>query len=247
MQIDRRNPLPLYFQLEAIIMELIETGELKPHEPIYTEGELMQRYGLSRTTVRQAVADLVKEGYLYRRRGKGTFVSRPKERHALERLTSFSEDMRARGMTPGARVLELEIIEASERISDPLEVEKGSSVWKIARLRLADGEPMCIQTSYIPTGLVDTIEMADLEGEGSLYELLERRFQLPLRESDEALEAVLAWPEESQLLGIKHGAPLLLRTRTTFLADGRPVELVTTLYRADRYQCVFHATRDPRP
>ena len=244
MEIDRRNPLPLYCQLEVILTELIQVGELKPHDPIPTEGELMQRYGLSRTTVRQAAGNLVKEGYLYRQRGKGTFVSRPKQRHGLAKLTSFSEDMRSRGMAPSSKVLELEVVRVPEHVSGCLEIGKGTLVWKIARLRFADGEPMCIQTSHIPTQLVSTIEIADVDGEGSLYELLESKYHLSLREADETLDAALAWPEEARLLGIQHGAPIMVRNRTTFLADGRPVEYVTTLYRADRYLCMFHTYRD---
>ncbi|MFH1926860.1 MAG: GntR family transcriptional regulator [Chloroflexota bacterium] len=244
MEIDRRNPLPLYSQLEAIILEMMQSGELKPHEPIPTESELVQRYGLSRTTVRQAVGNLVKGGYLYRKRGKGTFVSRPKQQHGLEKLTSFSEDMRSRGMKPSSEVLKLEIVKASGHTTERLEIAEGTPVWKIARLRFADGEPMCIQTSYIPTGLVRDIEIADVDGEGSLYELLENKYHLSLREADETLDAALAWPEEARLLGIQRGAPLMVRKRITFLADGRPVEFVTTYYRADRYRCMFHTYRD---
>lgn len=246
MEVNRRNPLPLYCQLETILMEMIQSGDLNPLDPIPTENELIQRYGLSRTTVRQAIGNLVKEGYLYRQRGKGTFVSRPKQQHGLGKLTSFSEDMRSRGMAPSSKILELKIVKAPEHASGGLEIGKGTLVWKIARLRFADGEPMCIQTSYIHTGLVSTIEIGDVDvdGVGSLYELLENKYHLSLREADETLDAALAWPEEARLLGIQHGAPLMVRNRTTFLANGRPVEFVTTLYRADRYQCKFHTYRD---
>ncbi len=244
MGIDRRSPLPLYSQLEAILTQSIDEGELKPHDRIPTETELMQHHGLSRTTVRKAVSSLVREGYLYRQIGKGTFVSRPKQRHGLEKLTSFSEDMRSRGMVPSSQVLELETTKAAGSVARRLETDKDDLVWKIVRLRFANGEPMCIQTSYVPTALVSTIRAADVAGERSLYELLETEYHLRLRESEETLDADFAWPEEAQLLGVQEGSPLMVRDRTTYLADGRPMEHVKTLYRADRYQYTFHTYRD---
>lgn len=243
MGINRREPVPLYYQLKEVLLSKIERGELNPNMPIPSEKQLMEAYGLSRTTVRQAISELVAEGYLHRQRGKGTFVSRPKVQHGLRKLTSFSEDMRSRGLQPGSHVLEMRSEVPPKRIATSLELKEGEQALKIVRLRLANGEPMGIQTSYVPLWTGIKIAPEDLEGEGSLYALLETRFNILLGEADETLEATVANETEAQLLGVKKGSPLLLRERTTFSLDGKPIEFVKALYRADRYRYLVHLTR----
>jgi len=243
LEINRHNRIPLYYQLKAIILEEIESGELRPNDPIPSEKELIRQYGLSRTTVRQAISELVREGYIYRRRGKGTFVSRPKMQHGLRKLTSFSEDMRSRGLLPGARVLEFGRVRPPQKIAACLELAEDDEVYRILRLRLADGEPVGLQESYVHVGGDRVITQADVEGEGSLYDLLESRFHILLGEADESVEATVADAREADLLEVKKGAPLLLRERVTYEVAGRPVEFVKTLYRADRYKYLVHITR----
>ena len=241
--INRRDRVPLYCQLKAIILERIENEELRPNDPIPPEKDLMRQYGLSRTTVRQAISELVREGYIYRSRGKGTFVSRPKMQHGLRTLTSFSEDMRSRGFKPSSHVLEFERVKPSTKMASRLELTEDDEVYKIVRLRLADGEPVGLQASYVPASEDWVITRADVEGEGSLYELLESRFAIQLDEADETVEAALANAREAELLEVEKGAPLLLRERITFTIRGRPVEFVKTLYRADRYKYLVHISR----
>ena len=244
MQTDRHSPIPLHAQLEAILYGLIESGELKPLDAIPSEFELMKKYNISRDTVRHAIASLVKEGFLFRKRGKGTFVSRPKERFGLVKLLGFNEEMRAKGLTPNTKVLELEIIEAPPQVAERLHVPQITKVWRISRLRLADDEPMCVQINYIPLDVIDQIEKNDLEGNGSLYDLLENHYQVDIAEADETVHAVLAWDEESRLLNIQHGAPLISRELVAYTVDGHPIEYMVTFYRADRYAFTFRSTRD---
>lgn len=243
-RLDRRSPVPLHAQLQAVLMQRISRGELKPHEAIPSEAELTQAYNLSRYTVRHAIATLIKEGYLYRVRGRGTFVSRPREHFDLVRLRSFTEEMRARGASPGTRVLGLEVIEPEGQVAIRLGLTSDMPAWRISRLRLADGEPMCIQTSHIPQPLAPSLSLDDLEGTSSLYELLETRFNLVVAEADELIEAVLAWDEEARLLGIQPGAPLVSREVTSYTKTGQPIEFSTTLYRADRYALAYRSSRD---
>lgn len=243
MGIDRRDRVPLYCQLKAIILERIESEELRPNDPIPSEKELIRQYGLSRTTVRQAISELVREGYIYRRRGKGTFVSRPKMQHGLRKLTSFSEDMRSRGFRPGARVLEFDRVRPPRKVAAYLELADDDEVYKVVRLRFADDEPVGLQESYVHVGRDRAITRADVEGEGSLYELLESRFNIQLNEADESVEATPANAREADLLEVKKGSPLLLRERITFAVGGRPVEFVKTIYRADRYKYRVHIIR----
>ncbi len=243
MGINRRDRVPLYCQLKDVILQEIENEELKPNDPIPSEKELIQRYGLSRTTVRQAISELVREGHIYRQRGKGTFVSRPKMQHGLRRLTSFSEDMRSRGFRPGARALEFDRVKPPRKVVSHLELAEDDEVYRILRLRLADGEPVGLQESYVQVGGDLVITQADVEGEGLLYELLESRFHILLGEADESVEATVANAREADLLDVKKGAPLLLRERVTYEVGGTPMEFVKTLYRADRYKYLVHIVR----
>jgi len=242
--INRHERVPLYCQLRSVILERIENGELKPNSPIPSETELVKQYGLSRTTVRQAINELVREGYIYRRKGKGTFVSRPKMQHGLRKLTSFSEDMLSRGLRPTSKVLEFGRVVPCSRVVSMLEMETGEEVYRIVRLRLADGEPVGLQESYVRVGPDQVITQEDIGGEASLYGLLESRFNLQLNEANESVEASLADPGEARLLGVRKGAPLLLRERVTYALEGEPVEFVRTLYRADRYKYLVHLARE---
>lgn len=244
MIINRHERVPLYCQLRSVILERIENGELKPNSPIPSETELVKQYGLSRTTVRQAINELVREGYIYRRKGKGTFVSRPKMQHGLRKLTSFSEDMLSRGLRPTSKVLEFGRVVPCSRVVSMLEMETGEEVYRIVRLRLADGEPVGLQESYVRVGPDQVITQEDIGGEASLYGLLESRFNLQLNEANESVEASLADPGEARLLGVRKGAPLLLRERVTYALEGEPVEFVRTLYRADRYKYLVHLARE---
>jgi GntR family transcriptional regulator len=242
--IDRHTRVPLYCQLRAVILERIENGEFKPNDPIPSEAELTRQYGLSRTTVRQAINELVREGHIYRLQGKGTFVSRPKMQHGLRKLTSFSEDMLSRGLRPASQVLEFGRVAPSSKVASMLEMPEGEEVYRIVRLRLADDEPVGLQESHVRVAHEQKIAREDISGEGSLYRLLESRFNMQVNEADESVEATLADAHEAELLQVRKGAPLLLRERITYVLGGKPVEFVKTLYRADRYRYLIHLTRD---
>src|SRR3954453_12034485 len=151
-KIDPTSPVPKYFQLREILLDLIEDDELPVDSSIPSERELCQRYGLSRMTVRQAVDHLVSEGRLYRVPGKGTFVARPKLDMPL-RLVSFTEDMQARGLTPGARELDRRTVPANPHLARVFGVPPGAGVHVVERLRTADGEPMAIERCHIPAGV----------------------------------------------------------------------------------------------
>src|SRR3954453_21586841 len=148
-KIDPTSPVPKYFQLREILLDLIEDDELPVDAPIPSERELCQRFGLSRMTVRQAVDHLVTEGRLYRVPARGTFVARPKIEMPL-RLVSFTEDMLSRGLRPGAVDLDRRTVLADARLAGLFRVEPGTAIHVIDRLRTADGEPMALERSHLP-------------------------------------------------------------------------------------------------
>lgn len=151
--INKNSPIPIYYQLGEQIKALIEKGELKPGDALPPEREFAEKYQISRMTVRQAFTQLVNEGYLYRMQGKGTFVAERKIEQLLQGVTSFSEDMKARGLEPSSELIRFEMQPAAASIAEQLSIDESDPVYEIERIRLADGVPMALETSYLPVKL----------------------------------------------------------------------------------------------
>ncbi|MEV0591264.1 GntR family transcriptional regulator [Nonomuraea cavernae] len=231
--IDPDSPVPKYFQLREILLDLIDSDELSIGAAIPSERELCQRFGLSRMTVRQAVDHLVSEGRLHRVPGKGTFVARPKIELSLQ-LTSFTDDMRARGMAPGSRDLDRRVVRASAHLAKELGIQPGEEVHFIERLRTADGEPLSIERAHIPVKLAPDLAEHDLSGR-SLYSLLESRYGLVMDAGELTIDGGIADPSDADLLKLPRGGAVLLLRRRSF-SGGVCAELGVSTYRADRYQ-----------
>ncbi|MBB6283283.1 phosphonate metabolism transcriptional regulator PhnF [Geobacillus subterraneus] len=239
--IDKQSPVPIYYQLEQYMKEKIEKGEWQPGEMIPSERELAETYHISRMTVRQAVNNLVNDGYLIRRRGKGTFVAAKKIEQPLKGLTSFSEDMRSRGMEPDTIVLGFETVPASGKLAQWLAVKEGDALYEIRRLRLADGSPMALETLYIPRALAPHLTREIVNG--SVYEFMEKEVGFAIGTAVQVIEASVARKLEAEHLQVKEGAPVLLLERRTYLDDGRPLEVVKSVYRGDRYKFIVEMER----
>ena len=214
--------------LEGVIAAL-QPGALLPSERL-----LAERYGVARATVTQAVEGLVSRGLVYRVHGSGTFVAEPKFRQPLT-LTSFTEDMRARGMTPGSVVRSQAVVPASEVVARHLALVPGSPVVHLERVRTADGEPMALERTHLPAQRLPGLESADLSG-ASLYELLERDWGVRVAEADQWASVVRLTGDEAALLQVDADQPALLFQRLTRDPGGTPVEYVRSLYRGDRYE-----------
>lgn len=234
MALDRNLSTPLYHQVRDLLLEEIQGGGISPGERIPSEAELEAKYEISRITVRQAIQSLVQEGLLYRQQGRGTFVARPRVRHSLNALTSFSRQMLDRGMSPSTKLLEVEIVAARGPVQESLAIPDGELVTKLRRLRLADREVMGIQTAYVPIRLCPNL--VDVIGDNvSLYDLVRDKYDLRPARATENYAAVLLEPYEARLLDQKQRQPALAAERITYLADNRALEYVVSILRADRY------------
>lgn len=239
--INKNSPIPIYYQLEELIKDSIEKGELRPGDSLPSEREYAEKYQISRMTVRQAFTQLVNEGYLHRLQGKGTFVSERKIEQPLQGLTSFTEDMRKRGMEPGSELLDLKIIPAPIQIATQLSIQEYDPVYEIKRIRLADQVPMALETTYISANLVKGITEEIVHQ--SLYAHIERQLVLKIDHATQVIESSIASQIEANYLNIHTGAPIMLIQRNTFLEDNTPVELVKSSYRADRYKFTIEMKR----
>ena len=232
--IDRSSKLPLYHQLYEILRDSILRGDWQPGDMIPPEPELIRRHSVSRTTVRQVLDMLVNDGLIYRQQGRGTFVAHPTVEQALVRIISFTEDMRQRGFNPGTQVLSAGLVPAPRDIAEKLEVEPGEELARLARLRLADGEPMSIEESY----LVHRFCPGVLEGDyasNPLREALDRDYGIRWARASQVIRAIPASKDMAQLLSIPSKSALLTIERVSYSQQSLPVEFLRIYYRGDRY------------
>ncbi len=225
------------------VLDLIEG--LGVGEAIPSERQLSADLGVSRLTLRAALDELAREGYVIRRRGSGTFVSEPKIAQELT-MTSFTEDMRRRGMQPGSRTLSLEVVPAGARLGRLLHVSPSEPIVVAKRLRLADHETMAIETLHVREALVPGLTQRDLE-ERSFYELLRDRFGIVIAGGMQTIEPTVTNEEESAALGVPLHSPAFLFERVTHSEGNEIVEFVHSIYRGDRYQLVTDLTALPSP
>src|SRR4051812_41534482 len=226
------------------VLELID--QLQVGQAIPSERRLSSDLGISRLTVRAALDDLVRDGYLERRHGAGTFVSEPKIAQQLT-LTSFSEDMRRRGMTAGSRTIELRETHAGAAVGRALRVSPDARVMLIRRLRLADGEPMALETLHVPADRVPGLTRELLE-DASFYELMEKHYGVVIESGMQSIEPTVTNEQESELLSVPLHSPAFLFERTSRTPEGETVEFVRSLYRGDRYRLVAELSqRRDRP
>ena len=221
------------------VLDLIE--QLAVGDAIPSERQLSSNLGVSRLTVRAALDDLVRDGLLVKRRGSGTFVSEPKIAQELT-MTSFTEDMRRRGMVPASRTLDLRVVPAGAHLGRLLKVSPSEPVVVITRLRLADRETMAIETLHVREALIPGLTAADIE-QRSFYELLEERYGITTASGTQMIEPTVTNEEESTALGVPLHSPAFLFERTTRTRSDEVVEYVRSIYRGDRYRLVTELHR----
>jgi len=239
MKLKREAPTPLYLQLKNALTADIDSGVYKPHERLMSERELGEKFKVSRMTVRQALTDMIREGVLYTRAGKGTYVKAPKIKQELQTLTGFSQDMSTRGSAASGRVLAANIIPASLTLAAIFAIPTNTELVQLSRLRLSDGVPLAIEDAYILHKVCPGILKFDFAIE-SLYNILSTKYSTRLVRAEQTIEAGLAAPQETELLQITPPAPVLRIERLSYNEQNILVEYVMSAYCGDRYK--FHTT-----
>lgn len=225
---------PLYDQLVDLLKEKIE-AELEPNTKLESERELSNRYGLSRTTVRLALQELEKMGYIYRRHGKGTYVSDlSKKAKNITSAYSFTEQMKALGKQPKTVILEFETIEANKYFASKLQVSIGEPLYKMKRLRLADDEPMMLERTYLPVKKFWNLTQKLLETK-PLYDLFSQDFQQVVHIAEEEFYASIVRNKDMSYLEIAEGSAVLNLVRTTYNINNEVIEYTLSVARADQF------------
>jgi len=225
--------VPKYYQVKSQILTLI--AGLGPGSPVPTERDLAERFDTSRTTVRQAIAELVVDGRLERTQGRGTFVAQPKLMQ-VRQLTSFSQDLQEEGWRPGSVVLSIDERPADAEVARHLQIPPGTPFHRVERLRTAGEEPIAHEIAHLP-GPLPRLD-SHLAALGSLYRTLREVYATEIAVVEDVVETALADPVEASLLGVDTGLPMLLVHRTGWAENGQIVEWTRSIFRGDRFRFV---------
>jgi len=230
---NRRNVLPLYYQIEQEILREIHSGRLNPGDQIPTETQLSQRFNVSRITARRAVENLTQQGVVYSRQGKGSFVAQSRIRD-ISGFRSFSEDIRAQGFEPGSKVVELIQMTGEEDVLNRLKLPTGETVFRLQRVRLADNEPVAYEIAYMPASIFPGLDRYDFN-ENSLYDVFRTEYKVFPTWADAELEATGAPAEVAIHLNIPVGEPVLMALRLTYTESFEVVEFARSVYYGHRF------------
>jgi GntR family transcriptional regulator len=236
-----QSPLPLYVQIRDSLRRQILDGSYEVHARLPSENEMMNTFGVSRITIRQALRDLHNEGLVFSAQGKGTFVSKPKAVQNVQRLEGFGEAMAAQGYEASARVLSIQQMKAPKAVVAALDLQPGDDVVEVKRVRYLNRSPVCIDDSYFPMDIGRKMFSLDLSGD--IFPLLENFFGIPLGGADIGLDATLADEEAQQYLNLKTGEAILRVERLTHDQNGRPIDFEYLCYRGDSYKYQFRIDR----
>lgn len=233
MLVDKKSPIPAYFQLKNIILKKIQSGEYAEGSLIPSERDLGETFSISRMTVRQALNQLVVEGVLNREKGRGTFVSRSKIEQ--RNIMSFSDTVKTKGLVPSTRVLHFSKEEAGEEVRTILDLKSGEKIYVLRRLRLASGTPVGIEEDFIPEKYCPELEKFDLTS--SLYMLIKEEYSYAISNVDNVIEAAKPTKEEREQLEITGSMPVLRVTGVNFTEAGVKLFHEHSVYRSDEYKC----------
>lgn len=234
IKIDKSIPVPLYYQLKDQLMNMIREGTLSRDELLPTEMDFTQQLGISRTTVRQAFTELAAEGWVYRVKSKGTFVSAPKmTQDFISRLLTYEDEMKQLGKVPSTKLLSMQIVTPPAHAAAALDMQDGQHALYLHRLRFADSDPIVTVETYLPLPACDFVQQHDLEQE-SLYKTLSAREETTVFSIHRKVEAVEANAADVEYLQMRKGKPVQLFHSIGYNRMRRPIEYSIARYRADR-------------
>lgn len=243
-ELNKNTPIPLYYQLETLILDEIKKGNYLAGTMIPTEKELSEMFNISRTTVRQAVMDLVQKEYLYRTKSKGTFVAQPKTNQSfIHTILSYDEDVRASGRIPSTEVLKLDVTNLPPEIAGAMELDPGDKAVLLYRMRRVDDEPFVRVKTYLPYELCKDLLDYDFTQE-SLYNLLSKRPETHVVKISRICEARAANSEDVKVLGVKRGSPIHYFCSIGYNQAGRVIEYSEARYPGDRSKFRVVISRD---
>ncbi len=231
--INRQSFTPIYIQIAQQITQSIQDGEFAYGEQLPSERELAERYNTTRITARQAVDELVKRSIAYRVQGKGTFLARPKIREASG-FVSFSEELRQRGFVPTSRTLIQQLVAATKAVADKLQIEEGTEVLQLNRVRLANDQPVALEYSYINLKLFPGIQREAFENQ-SLFDIMRHRYGIFPTWAEAEIEARLVTKQEAEWLAMPASQAVLVAHRLTFTEAFEAIETVDSVYPGDRF------------
>lgn len=225
---------PLYYQLAEIIINDIKEKNLQENDRILTEREYCEKYNLSRSTVRQAIAYLEKKGYIYKVQGCGTFVSSRVMKQKLLKFYSFTEEAKKQGKTPSSKILSFKEKKADEKICKELNINKDDKVYELQRLRLADDEVVMYEKTYLLEKKMQGLSKNILL-ENPLYDILQNRYNISFTKATERFSVLLADEKIAEILTIPQGSPIIRLQRWTY-AGMEIIEYTVSLVRGDRFE-----------
>jgi GntR family transcriptional regulator len=229
------SPVPLYTQLKALLRNRILDGTYAPHSQMPSESELGNLHNVSRITVRQALSDLQKEGLIFKIHGKGTFVAKPKAFQNVSKLQGLSEAMSQMGYEVINHLRSFKFIPANAIVAERLQIEEGTQVTEIKRVRLINREPVSLEITYVSQQLGEQLQKADLVAR-DIFLIIENDCDIPLGRADLAIDAVLAETELTSALKVEEGSPIMRIERLTHAANGAPLDFEYLYYRGDAFQ-----------
>jgi len=241
--IDKGSSVPLYMQIQNLLLDRIRTGDYQPGEQIPSELEISTQYNVSRMTARKALDMLVSKGLLYRSKGKGTYVAENIVSFGLSTMLSFSQTLRAQGYAVETRVLRKESVPGSPDILSKLQLQRDSQVIVIERLRLVEAQPATLHTSFLEHRLFAPIMDIDLSQE-SLLDSIQRISRISIAYTQDSVQADLTTPGEADLLAIQANSPVLRVEGVAFAENGQPTRLTRAVYRADMFRLVVKNTAE---
>ena len=237
-KIDHASKLPLYELIQQNIHELILRSQLKTGDPIPSEADLVEYYGVSRMTLRRALENLARQGWIIRRQGIGTFAHKPNITRIAPSKLSFTEQMRAIGREPSSRLIGIKVTKARLEVAGYLNIREGEPAVEITRVRLADREPILLEITYLSQERFPGLEHAEALETGSLYETLRADYGVNVVNMSQTLEPVFLDAEDAALLDAEAGTPAILSEVIAFSGDGQPIEYTWSITSGSK--CKFY-------